>query len=114
MQHDGVRGGLKGVDWAHGLARRVGTVHTSHRYRTLPRLAVIYGNDAPAVYAPRHFVLVLTGGNASVALDAAVGVAKKFHPGHGVCLPLCRTDLTEANLGFLHSGRRIITVCHDR
>jgi hypothetical protein len=29
-------------------------------------------------------VLVLAGGDAGVALDAAVGVAEKFHPGHDV------------------------------
>jgi hypothetical protein len=32
-------------------------------------------------------MLVLAGGDAGIALDAAVGVAEEFHPGHGVRLP---------------------------
>jgi hypothetical protein len=32
-------------------------------------------------------VLVLAGGDAGVALDAAVGVAEKLHPSHGRFLP---------------------------
>src|SRR6185437_3798040 len=113
MQHDGVRGGVEGVHRTHRLARRVGAMHAGHRYRALARLAVIDGNDAPAVDAPRHLIFVLAGRDAGIALDAAVGVAQKFHPSHGVRLPLCRPDLTEADLGFLHSGRRVVTVGHD-
>jgi hypothetical protein len=53
-------------------------VHAGHRDRALARLAVVDGDDAAAVDAPRHLVLVLAGGDAGVALDATVGVAEKF------------------------------------
>mgnify|MGYP003693834719 CR=1 FL=1 len=46
--------------------------------------AVVDGDDAAAVHAPRHLVLVLAGGDAAVALDAALGVTQKFHSRHGV------------------------------
>jgi hypothetical protein len=38
------------------------------------------------VDSPRHLVLVLAGCDAGVAIDAAVGVAKEFHPRHRLLL----------------------------
>jgi hypothetical protein len=59
-------------------------VHARHGDGTLAGLAVINGDDAPSVDTPGNFVLVLAGGDASVALDTAVGVTEKLHPCHGV------------------------------
>src|SRR5262245_44055707 len=83
VEDDGVGRRVEGVGRAHGGARRVGAVHARHGDRPFARLAVIDGDDAPAVDAPRHLVLVLAGGDAGVALDATVGVAEKFHSCHG-------------------------------
>src|SRR5205085_9631798 len=87
MQHHGVGGGVEAVHRAHRRAGRVGAVHAGHRDRALAGLAVIDRDDAAAVDAPRDLVLVLTGGDAGVALDAAVGVAEEFHPRHRLALP---------------------------
>jgi hypothetical protein len=57
-------------------------MHAGHRYRTFAGFAVVERDDAAAIDAPRHFMLVLTSGDASIALDATVGVAKKFHSSH--------------------------------
>ena len=51
-----------------------------------PDHAVVDGHDAAAVHAPRHLVLVLAGGDAAVALDAALGIAQEFHSRHGCLL----------------------------
>src|SRR5262245_22641054 len=88
VQHHPVGGGVEAVHRADRLAGRVGAVHAGHGNRALARLAVVDGDDAPAVDAPGHFVLVLAGSDASVALDATVGVAEKFHPSH------CRASLS--------------------
>ena len=88
VQHHGVGGGVEAVDRAHRRAGRVGAVHAGHRDRALAGLAVVEGDDAAAVDAPGHVVLVLAGGDAGVALDAAVGVAEELHAGHGLVLPL--------------------------
>src|SRR5712672_3551432 len=82
MQHHRVLGRIERVGRAHRRARRVGAMHAGHRDRALAGLAVIDGDDAPPVDAPRHFVFVLAGGDASVALDATVGIAQEFHPSH--------------------------------
>src|SRR5262249_24431035 len=82
VQHDAIVGGVDGFGRTYGLAWGVGAMHARHRNRALARLAVIDGDDAPAVDAPRHLVLVLAGGDTSVALDATVGVAEKFHSRH--------------------------------
>src|SRR3977135_3737986 len=82
VQHHAVRGGVEAVHRTDRLARRVGAVHAGHGNRALARLAVIDGNHAPAVDAPRPLVFVLAGGDAGVALDATVGVAEKFHSSH--------------------------------
>src|SRR5262249_17899775 len=83
-------------------------------HRAFAGLAVIDGDDAPAIDAPRHLVLVLTGGDASVALDAAVGVAEKFHPSHDLCPPSSCSDLAERGFGLLHSGEWVVAVGRDR
>src|SRR6476660_2037509 len=54
-------------------AGRVGAMHAGHGNRALPRLAVVDGDDPPAVDAPGHLVLILAGGDAGVAIDAALG-----------------------------------------
>src|SRR5262249_18518961 len=79
VQHHGVGGGEEAAHRAHRRAGRVGAVHAGHGDRALARLAVVDGDDAPAIDAPRNLVLVLAGGDAGVALDAAVGVTEKFH-----------------------------------
>src|SRR5207237_263821 len=70
------------VDRAYRGAGRVGAVHAGHRDRALAGFAVVDRDDAAAVDAPRHLVLVLAGRDAGVALDAAVGIAEEFHPRH--------------------------------
>src|SRR5262249_58264484 len=86
MQHDAVGRGVEAVHRADRRARRVGAVHAGHGHRTLARLAVIDGDDAPSVDAPGHFVLVLAGADAGIALNATVGVAEEFHSGHDCLL----------------------------
>jgi hypothetical protein len=84
MKDDAVVGRENALDRADRRAWSVGAVHAGHGHRALARLAVLDGDDPPSVDAPRHLVLVLAGGNAGVALDAAVGVAQKLHPRHVV------------------------------
>src|SRR5262249_5164492 len=79
VEDDAVVGRVDRLGRTYGLARSVGAVHARHRDRSLARLAVIDGDNAPAVDAPRHLVLVLAGGDAGIAFDATVGVAEKFH-----------------------------------
>src|SRR6185295_638198 len=109
VQHHAVGRGVEAVHRTYRRARCVGAVHAGHRDRALAGFAVIDGDDAPAVDAPGHLVLVLAGGDASVALDATIGVAEEFHTCHVRC-SLCRSDLTEGRLGFLHAGDRIEAV----
>src|ERR1700681_4115876 len=82
MQHDSFFGLIKTVDRAYGHARRVRTVHARDRDRALARHAVVDGNHAPSIDSPGNVVLLLAGGDAAVALDAALGVAQKLHSGH--------------------------------
>src|SRR5262249_10363466 len=82
VQHHGVRRGVEARDRTHRRARRVGAVHAGHGHGALAGLAVVDGDDASAVDAPRHLVLVLAGGDAGIALDAAVGVTEEFHSSH--------------------------------
>src|ERR1019366_1249849 len=63
VEHDAVGGRVDGLGRAHRLAWRVGAMHAGHRDRPLSRLAIVDGDDAPAVDAPRHLVLVLAGGD---------------------------------------------------
>src|SRR6266478_4559342 len=109
VQHHAVGRREEAAHRAHRRARRVGAMHACHGDRALARLAVVDGDDAPAIDAPRHLVLVLAGGDASVALDATIGVAEEFHTCHVRC-SLCRSDLTERGLGFLHAGDRVEAV----
>src|SRR3982074_312797 len=109
MEDDAVIGRENARHRAARRARSVGAVHAGHRDRALSWLAVIDGDDAPAVDAPRHLVLVLAGGDASVAFDATIGVAEKFHPRHCPASSR-RSDLAERGLGFLHAGHRIEAV----
>src|SRR6266446_2459330 len=113
VQHHPIGRGVEAVHRTHGRAGRVGAVHAGHSDRTLARLAVVDGDDAAAIDAPRHFMLVLAGGDAGVALDATVGVAEKFHPSH--CrASLRRLHLAKRGFGFLHAGDRIESVSGDR
>ena len=86
VQHHAVGRGVEAAHRAHRRARRIGAMHAGHRDRALARLAVVDGDDAPAIDAPRHFVLVLARGDAGVAFDAAVGVAEEFHSRHDCLL----------------------------
>src|SRR5215510_9862419 len=87
VQDHRVRRGVEAVHRAHSRAGRVGAVHAGHRDRAFSGQAVIDGDDAAPVDAPGHLVLVLAGGDAGVALDAAVRVAEEFHASHGSFLP---------------------------
>jgi hypothetical protein len=57
-------------------------MHTGHRYGSLARFAIIDGNDAAAIDAPRYFMFILARGDAGIALDTPISVAEKFHSGH--------------------------------
>src|SRR5262249_21099474 len=83
VKDDAVIGPENAFHAADSGAVRVATLHARYGYRTLARLAVIDRDDAPAIDAPWHLVLVLARGDTGVALDAAIGVAEKFHPRHG-------------------------------
>src|SRR5258707_1510151 len=82
VQHDAVFGRIDPDVRANGRTGSVGAMHAGHRDRALAGFSVIDGNDAPPVDSPRHLVLVLAGGDAGVAIDAAVRVAKELHPCH--------------------------------
>jgi hypothetical protein len=82
MQHDAVLGRIVASDRTDRRAERIGTMHAGHRYRVLAGLAVVDGDDAAAIDAPGHLVLVLAGGDAGVAVDAPVRIAKEFHAHH--------------------------------
>src|SRR5581483_739693 len=67
MQHHAVIGAIEAIDRADGHARRIRAVHACDRDRLLgARHAVIDRDDATAIYAPGHFVLVLAGRHAAV------------------------------------------------
>ena len=80
-----------------------------------PGHAVVDRDHAAAVHAPGHVVLLLARGHAAVALDAALGVAEKFHSGHGCLLVVSvrvseLRDLAQRRLGFLHHRHRVVAV----
>src|SRR4029077_16922534 len=79
VQHDAVVGAVEAVDRTHRHARRVGAVHAGDRYAPLAGNTVVDRDHATAIHAPRNLVLLLAGGHATVALDAALGVAQEFH-----------------------------------
>src|SRR3546814_12721144 len=89
-------------------------MHAGHGNRALTGLAVVDGDDTATIDAPRYVMLVLAGGDAGVALDAAVGITKEFHPGHVSSSCSRCPDLAERGLGFLHPGNRIVAVGRDR
>src|SRR6185436_11171036 len=82
VEDDAVVGAIEAVDGAHRHAGRVRAVHARDRDRPLAGHAVVDGDDAPPVDAPRNLVLLLARGHAAVALDAAFGIAEKLHSGH--------------------------------
>src|SRR5215472_3059032 len=82
MQHDGVCGRIDRLRRAHRLAGRVGAMHAGHGDRALSGLSIIDGDDAPPIDAPGHLVLILAGGDTSIAFDAALGVTEEFHARH--------------------------------
>src|SRR3546814_13421681 len=77
--------------------------------RPLGRLAVVDRNPTAAVDAPRYLVLVLARGHTSIALDAALGVAKEFHACHGSG-SLRSLDTAQGCFGFLHLRDRVVAV----
>src|SRR5262249_5592505 len=72
MQHDAFARAIEAVDRTHRHARRIGTVHARDRDRLLARLPIVDRDHPPAVHAPGHVVRILAGGDATVALDAAL------------------------------------------
>lgn len=82
MQNHAFFGLIDAVDRADGDARCVGAVHAGDRERAFAGLAVVQRHHAAAVDAPGHFVFVLARGDAGIALDAALGITEKLHPGH--------------------------------
>src|SRR3984893_1092253 len=87
VQHHAVGGGIETRHRADRGAGRIGAMHAGHRHRAFAGLAVIDGDDAAAIDAPRHFMFVLAGGHAGVALDATVGITKKFDASHDLFSP---------------------------
>jgi hypothetical protein len=57
-------------------------MHTGHRYGSLARFAIIDGDHAAAIDAPRHFVFILARRDAGIALDTPISVTEKFHSSH--------------------------------
>src|SRR6185437_11110949 len=82
VQHHAIVGGVDAVDRADRHAGRVGAMHAGHGYRAFARQPVIDGHHATPVDAPGHLMLVLAGGDAGIAFDAALGIAEKLHPCH--------------------------------
>src|ERR1700742_1720758 len=103
-------------DAGHGADRRtlsIGAMHAGHRDRALPRLAVVDGNDTPSIDAPWHLMFILAGRDTSVALNATLGIAKKFHARHGATSLRC-PDLAQGGFWLLHPGSRIEAVGRHR
>src|SRR5258707_4814479 len=87
VQHHAVGGGVEARHRADRGAWRIGAMHARHRHRALAGLAVVDGDDAAAIDAPRHFMFVLAGRHAGVALDAAVGITEKLDASHDLFSP---------------------------
>src|SRR5258707_3109885 len=109
MQHHGIGCRVEAIDRAYRGAGCIRAMHARHRNRPLTRPAAIKRDHAAAVNTPRHLMLVLAGGDTSIAFNAAVGVAKKFHPGHNA-ISLRSLDLAERRLGLLHIRDRIVAI----
>src|SRR6056297_4031486 len=100
------------VEAVHRADRHTGCIramHTGDRDRPFTGLAILDGHDPAPVDTPRHLVLVLTGGDAGVAFDAALGVAEKFCSCHSL-VSLRWHDLAESRFGLLHLGHRVIAI----
>ena len=110
VQDHAVVGLVEAVHRADRHAGRVRAVHAGDRDRPLARLAVIDGDDPPAVDAPGHLVLVLAGGDAGVAFDAALGVAEELRSCHSSVSSLRRRDLAERGLGLLHLRHGVVAI----
>jgi hypothetical protein len=82
VKNNGIYGRIKAIDRADCSAWCIGTMHTSHRHRTLAGFAIINCHDAPSIDAPRHFMFVFASRNASIAFNASICVTKKLHSGH--------------------------------
>src|SRR6267142_295241 len=87
VKHHAVSGGVEARHRADRGARRIRTVHAGHRHRAFAGLAVVNGDDTAAIDAPRHFMFVLAGRHAGVALDATVGITEKFDASHDLFSP---------------------------
>src|SRR5258705_520759 len=87
VQDHAVGGGVEARHRTHRGAGRIGAMHAGHRHRAFAGLAVIDGDDTAAIDAPRHFMFVLAGRDAGIALDAAVGITKKFDASHDLFSP---------------------------
>jgi hypothetical protein len=83
MQNNPLIGAIEAIHWANCHARRVSAMHTGYRDGFLcTNNAVINCDDTAAVYAPRHFIFILTCGDATVAFNTPFCVADKFHSCH--------------------------------
>ena len=91
MQHDAIVGFVEAVGRANRHTRGIITVHTGNGNGHFIRFAVVQSHYSAALDAPLDVVGVLTGGDAAVALDAALGVTHEFHLSHGVLLLPMRT-----------------------
>src|SRR5207253_9763772 len=100
MKHHAVGGSVEARYRTDRGAWCVRAMHAGHRHRAFAGLAVSDGDDAAAIDTPGHFMFVLAGGHAGVALDATVGITKKFDAGHGRYRSRC-SDLTKRCLRFL-------------
>src|SRR5258705_13926036 len=87
VQNHAVGGGVEARHRTDRGAWRIGAMHAGHRHRAFAGLAVVDGDDAAAIDSPRHFMLVLAGRDAGVALDAAVGITEKFDASHDLFSP---------------------------
>jgi hypothetical protein len=84
MQNHTFVGTVKAVDRADGHTRRVAAMHACHRDGFFTWNAVVQGDHAAAVDAPRDFVFVFASRYTAVAFDAALCITDKFHACHGL------------------------------
>src|SRR6202789_3241418 len=112
MQYHPIVRGEDAADRTNGRARRISAMHACHGDRALAGLAVIDRDYAAAIDAPGHFILVLAGRHAGIAVDATVSITEEFHTGHA--LSSGSSDLTESGLRLLHTRRRVETIGGER
>ena len=82
VQHHTLIGTVKAVDRADCHAGRVAAMHAGDRDGFFTRYAVIQSDDPAPVHSPGHLVLVFASRDATVALNATLGVTNKFHTCH--------------------------------